>query len=153
MPAALPSLLAAMIWPTDFRFWQIVLQKSFGGGERNFLRPLMRFVPRDVRDLIAHQKNATELRIGATEYCSGGVAQNSAFARFSVLSNFRLLQQYRHETDMAGLAGDFCFPGYFRSLVSGSSGPVLPISDNEGLSMGERVQVPKISWLWRLRSR
>jgi len=35
----------------------IVLQKSFGGGERNFLGPLMRFVRRDVRDLIAHQKN------------------------------------------------------------------------------------------------
>src|ERR1035438_8647382 len=35
----------------------IVLQKSFGGDERNFLGPLMRFVRRDVRDLIAHQKN------------------------------------------------------------------------------------------------
>jgi hypothetical protein len=35
----------------------ILLQKSFGGDERNFLGPLMRFVRRDVRDLIAHQKN------------------------------------------------------------------------------------------------
>jgi len=35
----------------------ILLQKSFGGDERNFLAPLMRFVRRDLRDLIAHQKN------------------------------------------------------------------------------------------------
>ena len=35
----------------------VVLQKSFWGGERNFLGPLMRFVRRGVRDLIAHQKN------------------------------------------------------------------------------------------------
>jgi hypothetical protein len=35
----------------------ILLQKSFGGDERNFLRSLMRFVRRDVRDLVAHQKN------------------------------------------------------------------------------------------------
>jgi len=38
----------------------ILLQKSFGGDERNFLGPLMRFVRRDVRDLIAHQKNGHE---------------------------------------------------------------------------------------------
>ena len=38
-------------------FRGILLQKSFGGDERNFLGPLMRFVRRDVRDLIAHQKN------------------------------------------------------------------------------------------------
>jgi hypothetical protein len=35
----------------------IVLKKSFGGDERNFLGPLMHFVRRDVKDLIAHQKN------------------------------------------------------------------------------------------------
>ena len=35
----------------------ILLQKSFGGDERNFLGPLIRFVRRDVRDLIAYQKN------------------------------------------------------------------------------------------------
>jgi hypothetical protein len=26
----------------DFRLWQILLQKSFWGGERKFLEPLMR---------------------------------------------------------------------------------------------------------------
>src|ERR1700733_14269887 len=36
---------------------EIVLQKSFGGDERNFVGPLMRSLRRDVRDLIAHQKN------------------------------------------------------------------------------------------------
>jgi len=35
----------------------IVLQKSFGADERNFLGPLMRFVRRDVRDHLAYQKN------------------------------------------------------------------------------------------------
>ena len=35
-----------------------MLQKSFEGDERNFLGPLMRFVRRDVRDLIAYQKNS-----------------------------------------------------------------------------------------------
>jgi hypothetical protein len=38
-------------------YWQILLQKSFWGDERNFLGPLMRFARKDVRDLIAHQKN------------------------------------------------------------------------------------------------
>jgi hypothetical protein len=40
-----------------FAFGGIVLQKSFGGNQRNFLGPLMRFVRRDVRDHIAYQKN------------------------------------------------------------------------------------------------
>jgi len=39
------------------RFTLDTLQKSFEGDERNFLGPLMRFVRKDVRDLIAHQKN------------------------------------------------------------------------------------------------
>ena len=34
------------------RSWQILLQKSFWGGERKFLEPLMRFARGDVRDLI-----------------------------------------------------------------------------------------------------
>jgi hypothetical protein len=33
------------------------LKKSFGGGGRNFLEPLMRFVNGGVRDLVASQKN------------------------------------------------------------------------------------------------
>jgi len=33
----------------DFRFWQILLQKSLWGGERKFPELLMRFTPRDVR--------------------------------------------------------------------------------------------------------
>ncbi len=32
--------------------------------------------------------------MGATEYCGGGAAQKSAFARFSVSFDFRLLQHY-----------------------------------------------------------
>ena len=40
-----------------FAFVPILLQKSFGADERNFLGPLTRFVRRDVRDRIAYQKN------------------------------------------------------------------------------------------------
>jgi hypothetical protein len=38
------------------RFWQILLQKSFRGGERKFLEPLMRLARGDVRDHIASSK-------------------------------------------------------------------------------------------------
>jgi hypothetical protein len=41
----------------DVAFWPILLKKSFGGGERNFLEPLMRFVRNDVRDRFVSQKN------------------------------------------------------------------------------------------------
>jgi hypothetical protein len=36
--------------------WQILLQKSFWGGERKFLEPLMRFTRGDVRDHIVSSK-------------------------------------------------------------------------------------------------
>ncbi|SDJ53242.1 hypothetical protein SAMN05444171_1483 [Bradyrhizobium lablabi] len=38
-------------------FVRILLKKSFGGGGRNFLEPLMRFVRDDVRGLVASLKN------------------------------------------------------------------------------------------------
>src|SRR6478609_5725984 len=38
------------------RFWQILLQKSFRGGARKFLEPLMRLARSDVRDHIASSK-------------------------------------------------------------------------------------------------
>jgi hypothetical protein len=41
----------------DVRFGSILLQKFFGGDERNFLDPMMRFVRRDARGHIAYQKN------------------------------------------------------------------------------------------------
>ena len=37
--------------------WQILLKKSFGGGERNFPEPLMRFLRNDARDYITSPKN------------------------------------------------------------------------------------------------
>jgi hypothetical protein len=40
----------------DFRFWQILLQKSFWGGERKFLGPLMRLTRGHVRDHIVSFK-------------------------------------------------------------------------------------------------
>jgi hypothetical protein len=41
----------------DFRFWQILLQKSFLGDERNFLGPLMRFV------CIGTQRTSSDVRL------------------------------------------------------------------------------------------
>ena len=38
------------------RIVPILLKKSFGGGERKFLEPLMRFVRSDVRDHVASPK-------------------------------------------------------------------------------------------------
>jgi hypothetical protein len=40
----------------DFREWQILLKKSFRGGERKFLEQLMRVTRGDVRDHIASSK-------------------------------------------------------------------------------------------------
>jgi hypothetical protein len=40
----------------DFRCWQILLQKSFRGGDRKFLEALMRRGRGDVRDHIASSK-------------------------------------------------------------------------------------------------
>jgi hypothetical protein len=37
-------------------YWQILLQKSFWGGERKFLEPLMRFTRGNVRDHIVSSK-------------------------------------------------------------------------------------------------
>jgi hypothetical protein len=53
-----------------------------------------------------HTKTTTELRIGATEYCRGGVGQKSTFARFSASFDFRLLQHYRGESGLPS-----CTPG------------------------------------------
>jgi hypothetical protein len=50
-------LRAAFSFCGDVCCWQILLQKSFLGDERNFLGPLMRFVCGDVRDLIVSHKN------------------------------------------------------------------------------------------------
>jgi hypothetical protein len=41
---------------TNVCFAPILLQKSFWGGERKFLEPLMRFTRGDVRDHIASSK-------------------------------------------------------------------------------------------------
>jgi hypothetical protein len=50
---------------------RILLQKSFWDDERNFLEPLMRSECGDVRSSLFRTKTTTDLRIGATERCSG----------------------------------------------------------------------------------
>ena len=74
MEACISALEAFHARQSLSAFRGIRLQKSFGGDVRNFLGPLMRFARKDVRDSSLIRKTATELRIGATEYCSGGVA-------------------------------------------------------------------------------
>jgi hypothetical protein len=51
----------------------ILLQKSFRGGERKFLEPLMRFARGDVRDHIVHPKSITDLRSGLASDPRGSV--------------------------------------------------------------------------------
>ena len=70
-----------------------MLQKSFGGDERNFLGPLMGFARRDVRDHIAYQKRTMELRIGPAGLCSAEKGEEIIFreifeaVRFSSFCN------------------------------------------------------------------
>jgi hypothetical protein len=51
-----PQLAASFISSQAYCYWQILLQKSFRGGERKFLEPLMRFTRGDARDHIASSK-------------------------------------------------------------------------------------------------
>ena len=74
----------------------ILLQKSFRGGERKFLDPLMRLAPGDV----SHPKSITDLRSGVEMRRSSREVQRSTFARFLGLFDFRLLQQNLPETDI-----------------------------------------------------
>ena len=69
-------------------------KKSFRGTNRNFLKPLMRFVCRDVRESYL-RKTTTDLRISTTKHRSGGLVRNSPFARFSASFDFRLFRQHR----------------------------------------------------------
>jgi hypothetical protein len=78
-------------------YWQIVLKKSFGGDERNFPGPLMRFARRDVRE--PHRFSETRLRSFVSRYralqrrsrlkidiCEiSGVVRFSTFATLSAL--------------------------------------------------------------------
>ena len=82
----------------------ILLQKSFWGGERKFLEPLMRFARGDVRDHIVSSKSITDLRSRVEKRRSSGEIQRSTFARFLGLFDFRLLQQYPPNSGHAATA-------------------------------------------------
>src|ERR1700687_1222176 len=74
------------------RFAPILLKKSFGGGERNFLELLMRFVRNEVRDHVASQKNdhgSSYWRYGASQRRSCpkiNICEIFGVARFSTFS-------------------------------------------------------------------
>jgi hypothetical protein len=83
-----------------------IVAKDFLGDERNFLGPLMRFACGDVRELIvSHKTNhgPAHRRYRALQQWR---SLNIAFAGFSAPFDFRLLQQYRHFSDMADQADD-----------------------------------------------
>jgi hypothetical protein len=71
----------------------------------------MRFARGDVRDHILSPKIDHGASHGATERDSGREIQKSTFARFLVLSDFRLLQQYRVRNGLAEEAGSLPFLG------------------------------------------
>jgi hypothetical protein len=56
----------------DFRSSPDCVAKVFLGDDQNFSGLLMRFAREDTRDRIVSHKTTTELRMSATEYCSGG---------------------------------------------------------------------------------
>ena len=61
--------------PSDFRSWQILLQKSFWGGERKFLEPLMRFTRRQREGPYCFIQN--RLRTSAVALKSDATAEKS----------------------------------------------------------------------------
>jgi hypothetical protein len=86
---------------SDFRYWRIVLKKSFWGGDQNFSGPLMRFARGVMRDHIVSHKNdhgASYGRYAVLQWWSRlkisfceifGVVQFSTFATLSALSGPR----------------------------------------------------------------
>jgi hypothetical protein len=72
-----------------------LLQKSFWGGERKFLEPLMRFTRGEVREPYRFIQNRSRTSVTALEGdAAGEKSKRSALARFFRLFDFRLLQQY-----------------------------------------------------------
>ena len=70
-------------------------KKSFWGGGRNFLEPLMRFVRDDARDLVASQKNDHGLSYRrATAHPNGRELSTKISICESFWVDFRLFQQY-----------------------------------------------------------
>jgi hypothetical protein len=77
-----------------------VLKKSFLGGARNSLEPLMRFARGDVRGLIVSHKIDQGPSYRRHDALQRQARQKSAFAEFSVLFDFRLFQQYRRKAEV-----------------------------------------------------
>jgi hypothetical protein len=76
----------------------IVLKKSFWGDERNFSGPLVRFADADLRDHIVSQKRPPTF----VSALKGVAALDATTNGFLMSFDFRLSQQYRRFSDMAG---------------------------------------------------
>jgi len=97
--------------PGEVCFWQILLQKSFWGGDRKFPKSLMRFTRGEVRDHIVLSKIDHASRNGVEKRRSDRVARRSTLARFFGLFDFGLLQQYRRLSDLLILAASVGYEG------------------------------------------
>ena len=91
------------------RLVPILLQKSFSSDERKFLGPLTRFTRGDVRDHIVSSKIDHGPRSGVEKRRRSREVQRSTFARFLALFDFRLLQQYLPEAEVAGACSRVSF--------------------------------------------
>src|ERR1700730_17298341 len=84
----------------DFPYGSILLQKYFGGVERNLQELLLRFSRSDARDYITSPKNDH----GASYRHYGASALRNrpklTFARFLASFDFRLFQHYRSLADV-----------------------------------------------------
>ena len=79
------------------RFAPILLKKSLGGRERNFLGLLTPIMRCDVRDHVASQKTIMELRIDAAKHRSRVVPKNQHLRKFLASLDFRLFQDDQPE--------------------------------------------------------
>ena len=94
----------------------ILLQKSFWGADRSFSGPLMRLAHGDMRDHVVWYKNgygASYRRCGVLRWRS---RLKSAFAGFSALFDFRLLQQNPHQSGHPPAARAYGFTPWFQSV-------------------------------------
>jgi hypothetical protein len=91
--------------------WQILLKKSFGGGERNFPEPLMRFVRNDVKDHVVSQKNDHGLsywRYAASQRrtCPKiNICEIFGVFRFSTFSTVSARNRHAAMSDLSQLSG------------------------------------------------
>src|ERR1700737_393854 len=88
------------------------MSPSFRVGERNFSRTADTFRKRRREGPHRFTKKQRRTFVSAlASFAAAETSKISAFARFSESFDSRLLQQYRHQTDVAVATVDVCFVG------------------------------------------